>query len=96
MEWIRQENTSSNPVESQYITDVFYFNNDKKHRIVVKQLLYGSYIYYYVNDDLHIKEYLEGKYMDEAKEFVIDLLKRKANYHINFYKNILNCLVNGT
>lgn len=94
MNWIRQKNTSNNPVESQYITDTLYFNNDKTHRIVVKQLIYGSYIYYYVNNEPHIKRYLEGKYMDEAKEIIVDLVKQKATYHVNFYQNVLNCLKN--
>lgn len=86
--WVRVERVDSD----KYTTEEIYLSNDKKHRISVTEMIYGSYIYYYVDDYPHIKKYLEGKYLEEAKEFIVDLVKRKANYHISFYENVLNCL----
>lgn len=93
--WIRQEKADNLKYpDSEYIIEILYFDEDKKHFIMVKQLLYGSYIYYYVDNYPRIKRYLEGKYMDEAKEIIVALVKALASCRINFYENILNCLEN--
>lgn len=93
LNWIRAENADNTKYpESEYITETLYLNNDKSHRIVVRQLIYGSYIYYYRDDYPQIKRYLEGKYLTEAKEIIISLVKKLATYNIDFWNNVINCL----
>jgi hypothetical protein len=88
LNWVRVERADSD----KYTTEEIYLNNNKNHRISVTEMIYGSYIYYYVNDYPQIKRYLEGKYLDEAKEFIVDLVKQKAYRNISFYENVLSCL----
>lgn len=93
LNWIRTEKADDTKYpESEYITETLYLNNDKSHRIVVRQLIYGSYIYYYRDDYPQIKRYLEGKYLTEAKEIIISLVKKLATYNIDFWNNVINCL----
>lgn len=93
LNWIRAEKADDTKYpESEYITETLYLNNDKSHRIVVRQLIYGSYIYYYRDDYPQIKRYLEGKYLTEAKEIIISLVKKLATYNIDFWNNVINCL----
>lgn len=94
LNWIRTEKADSVKYpKSEYITETFYLNDDELHCIVVKQLIHGSYIYYYRDGHIRIKKYLEGKYLDEAKEIIVDLVKSLASYNIDFWNNVLNCLV---
>lgn len=88
LNWIRAEKAEDTKYpESEYITETLYLD-DKSHRIVVKQLLYGSYIYYYRDDYPQIKRYLEAKYLDESKEIIVDLVKKLASYNIDFWSNV--------
>ena len=94
LNWVRTEKAEDVKYpESEYITETLCLNNDESHRIVVRQLLYGSYIYYYRDGYPQIKRYLEGKYLDESKEIIVDLVKKLASYNIDFWNNVLSCLV---
>ena len=93
LNWVRAEKAEDVKYPaSEYITETLYLNNDKSHRIVVSQLLYGSYIYYYRDGYPQIKRYLEGKYLDESKEIIVDLVKKLAVYNIGFWDTVLDCL----
>lgn len=88
MNWVRVEREDSD----KYTTENVYFSNDKKHYISVTEMVYGSYIYYYRDGYPQIKRYLEGKYLDESKEVIVNLVKKLASYNIDFWNNVLSCL----
>ena len=90
LNWVRVERADSD----KYTTEEVYFSNDKKHYISVTEMIYGYYVYYYKDGYPQIKRYLEGKYLDESKEFIVSLVKNLASYNINFWSNVLNCLEN--
>ena len=94
LNWIRAEKADDVKYpEFEYIIETLYLNDDELHCIVVKQLIYGSYIYYYRDGYPRIKKYLEGKCLDEAKEIIVGLVKSLASYNIDFWGNVLSCLV---
>lgn len=93
LNWVRAEKAEDVKYpESEYITETLYLNDDKSHYIAVEQLLYGSYVYYYKDFYPHIKRYLEGKYLDESKEIIVDLVKKLAVHNIGFWDTVLYCL----
>ena len=95
LNWIRTEKADGAKYpESEYIIETLYLNDKKSHYICVKQVLYGSYVYYYKDFYPQIKMYLEGKYLDESKEIIVDLVKDLASYNIDFWSNVRSRLEN--